>query len=419
MVENIRNENISGRKEALKQAVLRTPGVISAGFTDYSPIDIHERLRPFQVEGAEAGQSIMISTQSVDYEFLETYKVPLTAGRFYSRDYSTDGVPAANGEGSAGSVVINSQSVKTLGFSTPEEALGKYLLTVIGADEDGPIFGRMAIIGVTPDIYFQSPKKAIRAEIYLLDPNRYNVLAVKYNGDPRAIVDRLEGVWDSFTNDVPFQYGFVDDAIAEEFRKERDMSILLATFSFITIVVACLGLYGLAAFTAERRTKEIGIRKVLGAGVFDIVRLLVWQFSKPVLLANLIAWPLAIWAMTRWLESFPYRIDSWLLLPFLPGRRAAFPHHRLEHGRGARRQGRAQQTDQGAEGRMRATAPTCAGVWLLDDTRESSRPRSGRWPIHWTRHVLSVRHGSFPFGAPYEAEDVRELAATQPNPADS
>lgn len=319
VVENIGNENISSRREALKQAVLGAPGVISAGFTDYSPVDIHERLRSFQVEGAAAGQGIMISTQSVDYEFLETYKVPLVKGRFYSRDYSTDGVPTAQSEGSVGSVVINSQAVKTLGFAMPEEALGKYLLAAIGMDENGPIIGRMEIIGVTPDIYFQSPKKAIRAEVYLLDPNRYNVLSVKFNGDPRSIVRSLEGVWDNFTNDVPFQYGFVDDAIAEEFRKERDISILLATFSLITVVVACLGLYGLAAFTAERRTKEIGIRKVLGAGVFDIVRLLVWQFSKPVLLANLIAWPLAVWGMMRWLESFPYRIDGWLLLPFCLG----------------------------------------------------------------------------------------------------
>ncbi|WP_194214163.1 ABC transporter permease [Kordiimonas pumila] len=319
VLNNIGNDALASRQKALKDTILSLPYVKDASYTDYSPIDIHERLNSYQLEGANASQTALISTQSVDYDFLDTYKIPLAAGRFYSRQFSTDGVPPIEVEGAVGAVVINYESVKKLGLATAQNAIGKYLIAPIGMNEAGLVFGKMEIIGVTPDIYFQSPKKPIRAEVYLLAPERYHVLAVKYDGKPQAIASSLERVWKTFTNSVPFQYEFVDDSIAAEFKAERDISIMLAVFSLITVIVACLGLYGLAAFTAERRTKEIGIRKVLGAGVLDIVHLLVVQFSKPVVIANLIAWPLVSWAMLRWLENFPYRIDSLLLIPFCVG----------------------------------------------------------------------------------------------------
>ena len=125
----------------------------------------------------------------------------------------------------------------------------------------------------------------------------------------------LEGLWQEMLPDVPLRYEFADAVAAEEFTEERNTATMLGLFSALAIVVACLGLYGLAAFTAERRTKEIGIRKVLGAQVTAIVKLLLWQFSKPVLLANILAWPVAVYGMMRWLESFPYRIDDWMLAP--------------------------------------------------------------------------------------------------------
>ena len=316
VLNNTGNEKIAGSREALKQAVLKVPGVRAAGYTDYSPIDIHERLSPFQLVGTKADQTILISTQSVDHDYLDTYKIPMLAGRFYSRDFTSDGMPP---EGTTGSVVINKTSAHKLGFTAPKEAIGQRVTAVTGVNADGPVYGELEIIGVTPDFYFQSPKKAIRAEVYLLAPARYNTLAVKYDDDAQAVVSRLETIWKSFSRDVPFQYEFVEDTITAEFERESTISKVLATFASITVIIACLGLYGLAAFTAERRTREIGIRKVMGARVFDIVRLLVWQFSKPVLVANLIAWPLVVWVMSRWLETFPYRIETWNLWVFCLG----------------------------------------------------------------------------------------------------
>jgi putative ABC transport system permease protein len=133
-------------------------------------------------------------------------------------------------------------------------------------------------------------------------------MMVRYNGDPQAVRSALEREWKQITNEVPFKAEFSDDVMAEAYEKEDARAQMFAAFSILAVIIACLGLFGLAAFTAERRTKEIGIRKVLGARTRDIVQLLVWQFSRPVIVANLIAWPVAWWVMRDWLNNFDQRI---------------------------------------------------------------------------------------------------------------
>ena len=128
-------------------------------------------------------------------------------------------------------------------------------------------------------------------------------------GEAGAIRDKVEAVWKRYAAQVPFQAQFTDDIVREQYDADEARAKTFAAFAGLAIVVACLGLYGLAAFTAERRTREIGIRKVLGARTIDIVRLLVWQFSRPVLIANIIAWPVAWWLMRDWLNGFSARID--------------------------------------------------------------------------------------------------------------
>ncbi len=316
VLNNVSHEFMADSREALKQTILEIPAVTSAGFTDYSPIDIHERLTLFQIPKQGLSQSAMISSQGVDHDFLDAWKVPLLAGRFYQRDFAADGIPDIVPEAAqtryTGTVVFNEEAIRQLGFASPEAAIGRHVTTGFGP----AVTFNLEIIGVTPNIYFQSPKKPIRAEVYFLSKLRHNTLAIRYDGQPFDLVSEVQQVWNSFTNKVPFQYEFVDETIAAEFEKEQSLAMVLAGFSLIIILVACLGLYGLAAFTAEQRTKEIGIRKVMGASVANIVRLLLWQFSKPVLTANLIAWPLSAWMMLRWLEGFPIRLDSWVLVPF-------------------------------------------------------------------------------------------------------
>jgi putative ABC transport system permease protein len=133
-------------------------------------------------------------------------------------------------------------------------------------------------------------------------------MVVRFHGDPAAVRAGVERVWKSFTNEVPFSAKFSEDIVQELYKAEDARAKTFAAFALLSVIVGCLGLFGLAAFTAQRRTKEIGIRKVLGARVRDIVRLLVWQFSKPVIVANLIAWPVAWWVMRGWLNGFDTRI---------------------------------------------------------------------------------------------------------------
>jgi len=141
-------------------------------------------------------------------------------------------------------------------------------------------------------------------------------MIVRFEGDPAAMRDRMEAMWKSQVNDVPFNAKFSEDIMLDLYKAEDARAKSFAGFAILAVIVACLGLFGLAAFTAERRTKEIGVRKVLGARTRDIVRLLVWQFSKPVVIANLLAWPVAWWLMREWLNGFDGRITL-TPVPFL------------------------------------------------------------------------------------------------------
>jgi putative ABC transport system permease protein len=166
------------------------------------------------------------------------------------------------------------------------------------------------IVGVVRDTRFRSIREPIEPIVYRLSNVGLSNLIVRYDtADPNGVRSRVEQVWRRLASDVPFQAEFSEDIVAELYSAEESRAKIFAGFALLAIIVACLGLFGLAAFTAERRTKEIGIRKVLGARSRDIVRLLAWQFSKPVIIANLIAWPAAWWVMRRWLDDFDTRID--------------------------------------------------------------------------------------------------------------
>jgi putative ABC transport system permease protein len=176
-----------------------------------------------------------------------------------------------------------------------------------------PEYGGMVpinIIGVVEDSRFRSVREPIDSIMFFYAPRFVNELLVRYDSDnPAAVRDRIESVWKRMAPEVPFDAKFSEEIIGELYEAEDARATIFAGFAVLAVIVACLGLFGLAAFTAERRTKEIGIRKVMGARSRDIVRLLAWQFSKPVIIANLIAWPVAWWVMRDWLNTFDARID--------------------------------------------------------------------------------------------------------------
>jgi putative ABC transport system permease protein len=173
----------------------------------------------------------------------------------------------------------------------------------------------LTIIGVAADTNFHSMNAVPRPEVYSFSPGFTDVLSLRFEGSPQAVTAQVTDIWRSVMGDAELSTSFVAQNMEAEFAQEKVEALLLISFSLLAIVIACLGLYGSAAFTVDRRTKEIGIRKVMGAQVREIVTLLVWQFSKPVLVANVIAWPVALWAMLTWLQRFPYQIDAVILLP--------------------------------------------------------------------------------------------------------
>ena len=196
-----------------------------------------------------------------------------------------------------------------MGFNSPQEAVGKTLKASLVDPEYGGVVP-VTIIGVVEDSRFRSIREPIDSIMFFYRPNYVNQLLVRYDSDnPGAVRERIEAVWKQMAPEVPFDAKFSEEIIGELYEAEDSRATIFAGFATLAVVVACLGLFGLAAFTAERRTKEIGIRKVMGARTRDIVQLLAWQFSKPVIIANLIAWPAAWWVMRDWLNSFDARID--------------------------------------------------------------------------------------------------------------
>jgi putative ABC transport system permease protein len=161
---------------------------------------------------------------------------------------------------------------------------------------------------VVGDSRFRSIRDPVAPTIFLYDRVQPSWLLVRYSGNPGAVRDRIEQVWKRIAPQVPFEANLSDDIVRQLYDAEETRGIVFAVFAVLAIFVASLGLFGLAAFAAERRTKEIGIRKVFGATVRDIVKLLAWQFSKPVVIANLIAWPVAWWVMRDWLNGFDARV---------------------------------------------------------------------------------------------------------------
>jgi len=316
---NIEREAAADIRDTLRNEISRMPGVTNVSIGGFRPAGNFDVNRPISIPG-QGSESISMGNQFVDYDFFETYQIPLLAGRHYDRARATDGLPSRQGirpgDAPKGTGIFNQLAITKLGYGTPQEAIGKSVQVMIGQIDGEAISADVEIIGVVADMAFHQPRSEKKPEGYYLDKTGFQgSLVARFDGDPTLLAERIGVLWKSLAPTLPFQYEFVEDVVDASFTRELHLSMLMGVFSLLAIAIASLGLYGLASFTAERRTKEIGLRKVLGATVRDIVQLLIWQFSKPVLLANVIAWPIAVWSMTQWLETFPYRMDFWYLVP--------------------------------------------------------------------------------------------------------
>jgi len=239
------------------------------------------------------GEEISTSLYSfaVDTNYLDTYSMKLAAGRFFSRDIPTD---------TTKSVLVNEAAVKTFGWQKPENAIGKRF----GKGDD-----TRYVIGVVKDFNFENLHKPVEA-LMIGYSRKGGRLSLKI--DPTRIheaINHLEKTWSALLPEVPLQYSFVDEKVLQQYGNEQKMQGVFWGFSVLSLLIACLGLFGLSTFVVERKVKEIGIRKVLGANISGIVGLLSKDFLKLVLIAILVATPVAWYVMNKWLSDFAYRIN--------------------------------------------------------------------------------------------------------------
>ena len=305
----------SSNREILKERALQIPGVTAATFSANTPPYGAGRPTSFTLPGSE--QTITLPWQDQDSDYFSVYQIPIIAGREFADGYalSVENRIKDLEEGAEASVdmLVNESAVRLLGFTSAEDAIGKTLKT----NDIGRPFA-FTIIGVVGNTRFNSLRSEAPPQFFTPSVSHIS-LTVRFDGAPDDIATSLKTVWQDLYPEVPLYYYFVEDAMREAFNEERTVSTLLSVFSALAVLVACLGLYGLAAHNTDRRSKEVGVRKVVGANVSNILNLFLWQFAKPVLIANLIAWPIAAWTMLNWLESFPYRVDSWILVPLCLG----------------------------------------------------------------------------------------------------
>ena len=252
----------------------------------------------------------------VDPNFFEFFDLPLLAGRMFS----AEAPPTSSPEGGqyTPSIVINETAMRLLGFSSADAAIGHVISwqRFMAAFQLSPML-ESPIVGVVPDFALASVRNAIEPALYYYDPAMTQVLSLKISGRATPeILTAIERLWKEAGDPRPLRLTFLDQRIQGLYRDIRRQATVFGIFATVALFIAALGLFGLSAFTAEQRTKEIGVRKALGASKADVLRLLLWQFAKPVLWANLIAWPAAYFIMQRWLEGFAYHIDlsPWIFL---------------------------------------------------------------------------------------------------------
>jgi len=273
---------------ALKAAFLRDPHVAAVTASLSLPTNIQNSPGTPEWEGMDPKAQMDIRADFVDFDYFETFGIPIVEGRGFSRAFATDPEEA---------YVVNEEAVRRMGLARP--AVGKRFA----------FWGRQGrIIGVMKDAHFQPFRQKIEPLVFKMFPDWLSVVYLKIRpGDIAPSLASIDKTWMSLGFGYPFEYHFLDESFEGLYRSEARLGILFRTFAALAVLVACLGLFGLATFMAERRTREIGIRRVLGASIPGLTATMSREFVVSVLIANLVAWPAAWLIMRRWLESFAYR----------------------------------------------------------------------------------------------------------------
>ena len=312
-VDNMNRYQLLSKTQTIEEQMKRVPGVKAVGLTDIGVATDNNSNTGLIPPGAN--KAVTIGEYNVDEGFFDAMGLKLLAGRWFDPNRPADDMtlnfPIDKNQELAlaqrgVNVVMNQYAIEKLGFKSPQDAVGKVIKSELFEPGTGMV--NITIIGVVGDTRFRSVRTPIDPIMFQNVQTGPSYMVIRYDGDPATVEAAVERQWKQITSDVPFEAKFSEDIMRELYKAEDSRAEIFAAFSLLAVIIGCLGLFGLAAFTAERRTKEIGIRKVLGARTRDIVRLLVWQFSRPVIIANVVAWPIAWWLMRDWLNGFDQRI---------------------------------------------------------------------------------------------------------------
>ena len=295
--------NYKGKMDALKTELLRS-GVVSDVATSSSPLTaINNITNGYQWPGKDPNMDAEFVTCNVSRDFGKTVSWEIVDGRDFSEDFSTDSI---------GAIIVNEAAIKYMGIENP---VGQEFTDV---NEFGVKKWSRTIIGVVRDMIMESPYDPVKPTLYYYNSHASRLLHIKINPTVSATsaLSKIESVLKEVVPTALFDYKFVDEEYARKFSQEERIGKLSGIFSILAILISCLGLFGLASFVAEQRTKEIGIRKVMGATVSGIWQMLSKDFVVLVIISCIIAIPIAIYFMGGWLQKYQYRttISWWIFL---------------------------------------------------------------------------------------------------------
>jgi len=293
--EIIINTNFDKNKDAFKQSLSAVPGVLSTTYSSNVPGGGAASAYSQVENKAGEMQKTNLDLYAIDYDYINQYKLKVIAGRAFSKDFATDSTQA---------MIINESAVKLLGYSSPQEAIGRNF------DQ----WGRKGkIIGVLKDFHYKSLQQIIQPLTMRIEPSGFGTISIKVSAaNLPSTIKSIESKWNQIIPNRPFDYYFLDDFFNKQYKAEDNFGNLFFNFAALAIFISCLGLLGLSSYSTMQRTKEIGVRKVLGASVSNIVNLLSIDFIKLVLIAFVIAVPLVWYGMNKWLLDFAYRTSiSW------------------------------------------------------------------------------------------------------------
>ena len=292
---------LGNQVESFKNSMLSYPQVVNATVSGYLPIPSSRNISATFPEGvASSKKSTSMHHWIVDHDYIKTLDMKILKGRDFSRDFSTDPTAA----------IINPAVAKQFGWDEP---IGKSLGRVTSGKGD---FSLYKVIGVVEDFHFESLRNTIEPLVMFLG-NSTDMISFRIKTeDISGTIELFRKKWKEFMPHQPFEYVFMDERFNDMYRAEQRIGKIFGVFASLAVLIGCLGLFGLAAFTAEQRTKEIGIRKILGASAPSIIRLLLKEFIILVGIANLVAWPIAFFVMSGWLRDFSYKISLsvWIFL---------------------------------------------------------------------------------------------------------